>query len=113
MGFSVLELVLQCLREKGFHADVAYPGQKFPQISDVVAAVHLQRVDADTVKLRCTPAVKIAFLSDIPWSAGRMVRGEGVTEAEYTIKHNLCERFVRVEVTDANGLTAWSNIIEV
>ena len=45
MGFSVLELVLQCLREKGFHADVAYPGQKFPQISDVVAAVHLQRVD--------------------------------------------------------------------
>lgn len=75
--------------------------------------VHLQRVDADTVKLRCTPAVKIAFLSDIPWSAGRMVRGEGVTEAEYTIKHNLCERFVRVEVTDANGLTAWSNILEV
>ncbi len=45
MGFSVLELVLQCLREKGFRADVAYPGQKYPAISDTVATVHLQRVD--------------------------------------------------------------------
>lgn len=45
MGFSILELVLQCLREKGYYADVAYPGQKYPQISQTVAAVHLQRVD--------------------------------------------------------------------
>lgn len=45
MGFSVLELVLQCLRDKGFHADVAYPGQKYPEISETVATVHLQKVD--------------------------------------------------------------------
>lgn len=45
MGFSVLELVLQCLREKNFYADVAYPGQKYPEITDTVAAVHLDRVD--------------------------------------------------------------------
>lgn len=75
--------------------------------------VHLERVDADTVKLRCSPACKIAFQSDIPWSAGRMVRGENITEAEYTIKHHLSERFVRAEVTDASGLAAWSNILEV
>lgn len=45
MGFSVLELVLECLREHNFHADVAYPGQKYPEISDTVATVHLKQVD--------------------------------------------------------------------
>ena len=42
-----------------------------------------------------------------------MFRGADLTEAVYTIKHAQHERFVRAEVTDANGLTAWSNIIEV
>ena len=45
MGYSILELVLRRLREDGFAADIAYPGQKFPQISDTVAAVHIERVD--------------------------------------------------------------------
>ncbi len=45
MGYSILELVLRRLREDGFAADVAFPGQKFPQIADTVAAVHIQKVD--------------------------------------------------------------------
>lgn len=45
MGFSVLELVLRRLREENFTADVAYPGQKYPSISDTVAAVHIEKVD--------------------------------------------------------------------
>ena len=45
MGISILELVLQRLREEKFTADVAYPGQKFPQISEPVAAVHIEKVD--------------------------------------------------------------------
>ena len=45
MGYSILELVLQVLREAGFTADVAYPGQKVPRISDTVAAVHIEKVD--------------------------------------------------------------------
>lgn len=45
MGYSILELVLRRLREDGFTADIAFPGQKFPQISDTVAAVHIQKVD--------------------------------------------------------------------
>ena len=45
MGYSILELVLRRLREDGFTADIAFPGQKFPQISDTVAAVHIERVD--------------------------------------------------------------------
>lgn len=45
MGFSILELVLRRLREEGFTASVAYPGQMFPSISETVAAVHIEKVD--------------------------------------------------------------------
>ncbi|MBQ2854925.1 MAG: hypothetical protein IJE81_05575 [Oscillospiraceae bacterium] len=45
MGISILEQVLQLLRSAEFQADVAYPGQKFPQITRTVAAVHIEKVD--------------------------------------------------------------------
>lgn len=45
MGISILELVLQNLRNAEFAADVAYPGQKFPEITEPVAAVHIEKVD--------------------------------------------------------------------
>jgi len=45
MGISILELVLRRLRNEEFQADVAYPGQKYPQITKTVAAVHIQKVD--------------------------------------------------------------------
>ena len=45
MGISILELVLQRLREGNFRADVAYPGQKYPRVKETVAAVHIEKVD--------------------------------------------------------------------
>lgn len=45
MGISILEQVLYRLRNEEFQADVAYPGQKFPQITKTVAAVHIEKVD--------------------------------------------------------------------
>ena len=45
MGMSILDLVLMKLKQYGFTADVAFPGQKYPAISDTVAAVHLESVD--------------------------------------------------------------------
>lgn len=45
MGYSILELVLLRLRQASFQADVAFPGQMFPQITDTVAAVHIEKVD--------------------------------------------------------------------
>lgn len=45
MGISILEQVLQELRSAEFQADVAYPGQKYPQITKTVAAVHIEQVD--------------------------------------------------------------------
>lgn len=45
MGISILELVINRLREEQFTADVAYPGQKFPPLTGPVAAVHIDKVD--------------------------------------------------------------------
>ena len=45
MGISILEQVLRRLRNAEFQADVAYPGQKYPQINKTVAAVHIEKVD--------------------------------------------------------------------
>lgn len=45
MGISILEQVLRILRQEEFAASVAFPGQKFPQITGPVAAVHIEKVD--------------------------------------------------------------------
>jgi hypothetical protein len=73
--------------------------------------VHLERISPTSVKLTCSPAVKVAFLSNAVWSSGRMVRGEGITEAIYEFKRH--EVYVRAEVTDADGRVGYSNIIPV
>ena len=59
MGFSVLELVLRRLREENFTADVAYPGQKYPEIDHTVAAVHIDKVDRSSL----TVTVEVSILS--------------------------------------------------
>ena len=73
--------------------------------------VHLERISPTAVKLTCSPAVKVAFLSNSVWSSGRMVRGEDITEAVYEFKRH--EIYVRAEVTDAEGRVGYSNIIPV
>lgn len=75
--------------------------------------IHLERISHEEVKVTCSPAVKIAFLSSLPWTKGRMVRGENLTEAVYEIKHDRNEHYIRAEVTDAEGNAAWSNIIKL
>lgn len=47
MDYSILEMVQQCLRGIGFTVSKAYPGQVFPQINGVVAAVHIEKVERD------------------------------------------------------------------
>lgn len=51
MGLSILELVLRRLRQANFTADVAYPGQKYPRITEPVAAVHIEKVDRATLSV--------------------------------------------------------------
>ena len=73
--------------------------------------VHLERMDTDTVRVVCTPAVKIVLDTNLPWAVGHAIRGEGLTEHTYRIDPR--ETFIRAEVTDACGRVAYSNIIPV
>lgn len=73
--------------------------------------IHLERVDKTHVRVRCTPASKIVFFSNVPCSKGRVHKGEDLTEAVYELVLHRHESFIRAEVTDENGLQAWSNIL--
>ncbi|MBE6584990.1 MAG: hypothetical protein E7645_00525 [Ruminococcaceae bacterium] len=73
--------------------------------------IHLERVDERTLRLTCTPAQKIVFLSNVVWARGRVHRGAGLTEATYTLHPD--DTFVRAEVTDSEGLRAWSGIVKI
>lgn len=70
--------------------------------------VHIS-YNGEKVSVDCTPAVKISFFSQISWNRERNSYGEGITHAEYTPAP--FERWIRAEVTDAEGKVAWSNII--
>ena len=72
--------------------------------------IHLERIGADKVRVASSPVVKIEFFSDgIRDSSEKIIEGESLIEAEYTIKNG--EKYVRAEITDENGFKAWSNII--
>ena len=64
MGYSILELVLRRLRQAGFRADVAYPGQKYPQIGETVATAHIEKVD----RANLTVTMEVSIIS--PAAAG-------------------------------------------
>jgi len=66
------------------------------------------RREGDKLIADCSPCVKIDFLSNSAWCPDKIIRGENLTHAEYPIK--AFEKWVRVEVKDASGNFAWSNI---
>lgn len=72
--------------------------------------VHLSR-EGDKIKLLCSPASKIIFMTNRVWAVGRILRGEDITKGEYNLTEG--ETFVRAEVYDADGRCAWSNVILV
>ena len=72
--------------------------------------VHIEKIAPDKVRVKCSPCSKVVFQSNCVWSRGRAVRGEGIIEAEY-VKYG-SDRFVRAEVTDADGKKAWTNYVE-
>lgn len=54
-----------------------------------------------------SPCSVIGTLSNLSWAKDRVLRGEGITHFEYEAKEN--EKWLRIEVADANGKKAWSN----
>ena len=71
--------------------------------------IHLIKLAPDKVKVVCTPAARIEFICDDK-DCGKEILGDGLIEAEYTVSRG--ERFIRAEVTDADGLMAWSNVVD-
>ena len=72
--------------------------------------IHLTR-DGNIFSVKCSPSSKIVFASNKQWTAGRVIRGENLTSAEYKAAPE--DSFIRAFVVDKNGKCAWSNIIKV
>ncbi len=71
--------------------------------------VHIRR-EGETIFADCSPCCMINFLSNSSW-ARRMHKGENLTHAEYTLRP--WDKWVRVEVKDANGNYGWTNILVI
>ena len=68
----------------------------------------------DTIRIKCSPVSEINVFSSYAWAADRHVVGEGLTEHEYRCvlpTRKKQDRWIRVEVTDAAGRRAYSNLI--
>jgi predicted metal-dependent phosphoesterase TrpH len=61
-------------------------------------------VEGDTLRVTCTPVRNIRAVTDQP--GGRAVGGQHLTGARFTLPERA--RYVRVEVTDGQGLSAWT-----
>lgn len=64
--------------------------------------------DGDTVNVTCSPAESVVYFTDTAWCPCRADVGHGLTHSSFRMTN---ETFVRVEVTDAEGKTAWSGYI--
>jgi predicted metal-dependent phosphoesterase TrpH len=62
-------------------------------------------VSGNTIQVRCSPAIEIRFLTG-DLNAAFRVKGDGVTQAEYTPRAG--DPYVRVEITDEKLQSAWS-----
>ena len=61
----------------------------------------------DRLIVHTSPVSIITFLSNLPWVGGRCRTGEGMTGSEYIIERKRGEKWVRVEIEDAEGRKAW------
>ena len=70
--------------------------------------VHLQD---GVLQVNCSPVEEIVYHTGWVWNPHRSQMGEGLTHGEYTVSG--ADRFVRVEVRDAQGRYAWSPYFSV
>lgn len=68
-------------------------------------------VDDDLVTVRCSPVETVIFYSNLIWAEGRCVTRSGLTEATYDLRSNSGETFIRCQLIDRDGKSAWSNPI--
>ena len=78
-------------------------GPAFEQIS----------MEGGKITVRCSPVEQIIYYSNAVWAFNRSNYCHGITSALYdlNLNANRHERFVRVQIIDAEGRSAWSNPI--
>lgn len=67
--------------------------------------------DGDIIRITCSPVERIIFFSELTWLDGRCRDGHGMTESVYEIQRHRYERYVRCQIWDAEGKTAWTSPI--
>ncbi|MEG1012954.1 MAG: hypothetical protein RSE58_00115 [Clostridia bacterium] len=68
-------------------------------------------VEKGLLTVTCSPVDTIVFYSNLVWSAERCQTGKALTHASYPLQTSRGETFVRVQLIDENGKSAWSNPI--
>lgn len=94
---NTAEAILNAIRKQDFYA------AQGPE-------VHIRR-EGDKIIADCSECSLITFLSNAVWAPTKTYRGENLTHAEYTTRD--FDKWVRVEVTDKSGNSAWSNILKI
>ena len=74
-------------------------------------AFHQAELSDGYLRIKCSAAEMIVFYSNTPWVGGRTVVGHGLTSAAYRIMPN--DTFVRCEIIDAEGKSAWLSPIRL
>ncbi len=92
------EGLLRALDEGRFYAS---QGPRFEQLT----------LENGYLTLRCSPADTVIFYSNLVWAEGRCIVKQGQTEAVYDLRANSGETFVRCQLIDSKGKSAWSNPI--
>lgn len=65
------------------------------------------------IKVYCSPVEHVVFYSNLVWTDDRCRSGHGLTYASYNLASKRGETFVRIQLIDAQGLSAWSNPIRL
>ena len=70
-------------------------------------------VDDTFITVRCSPVSRVYFHTNLAWTPGRAVMSDGLTQASYQLHRQHGERFVRCQIIDAQGKSAWSSPVSL
>ena len=81
----------------------ASQGPLFEQIS----------LERGVLRVACSPVRRIIFYSNLAWAFNRCIEGDALTAARYDTTLQAGETFLRVQLLDAQGRSAWSSPIRL
>lgn len=68
-------------------------------------------VSEKQIHLECSPVSSIIFYSNLAWVTGRCRTGQALTQSTYDLRTQTGETFVRCQIIDQAGKSAWTNPI--